>query len=447
MKFIYKVANIIVMPEKQDGQNQSRQYSKWNPLRWLDRKPPAPELTPVNNESVVLEVVGTPEERAKAKIVDLRTDQEHLIHFTDISILPIILQEGLRSHDDLSHVTLDSPSYRHGAVTQRNLEIQGKRGMELVSVYDPLKKGSELTNSYAVLSPSSSPHFDQNPHRGPVALLISRPKAIQQGILEHHDAYDSAQNEAYLRGGCKPTLFEGVVLHDEWERPYMQTIMSMRNGREIAFDLLQGSQFEVIRDYNEDNRRRFLSQSLNDSELDELRTRFNQLEPSVNELYIRLARSFGFDGMKNFNDFLPIEFSPGGRFSDRGPARIDISRHGPVKERKNLDAIRRKRQESITAGKEMALDDLAAQLTFFGMDGSKVKARSSVDEILNIMEKIVDGAQEMSNINNTLWIRYLEKLTGKGIDDVSLKDLLIGLCQQSAIPLYGTDGKVLWPEE
>lgn len=434
-------------------------------------------------------------ERAEAKITDLSTDRNQLVHFTDVELLPLILRDGLVSIQFARDVlSVDLPQGMKPMV-QEILDFEYNiPGFDMISVYDPsrepnilpvlwasaIKSGYDLQyNNQRTTLGILNGTAQEIRHSSDVALFLSGRLRATRKFTEY-PAFDLF--ETLLRRRVAPRDICGVAINPRCaETPMSST--AKRILRENYPD------YTNTGDANEGFalRERFLAAPCADGELEALRKDY----VTLTEEYKRLARYYGWsEGSEKPLAFCirywmkPYTISNMPDRSRRMFIRDDEK--SMTNSEHFLAQLENRLEELGELGHIVSLDDfnricasnklrtgvgllpprpapepIEIKPSFFDRifrrKASEVSAPSvpelTEEQRLNENQAVKEIVAAMENLvrvrrlryDNTFWIKYIEKTSGKPIHETTIRGFLEGLCKQYGLPLYDFNGKVLWP--
>lgn len=416
--------------------------------------------------------------KARAKVVDLSQDKEHLLHSTSLEMLPSILEDGIISimfaERRLNYHELPS---QFDPVAQYSMDVQDLRsgrnqlmGSDLISVYDLRTRPPGAETILDILNGRKFP-------TGVISLLISPSVATRR--VRGRPIF---QGESFLRRRVAPRDIDGVVIRSNY---FERSLSDLEQGILFQPDFGMGGSDEY-----ESIRQRFMAKHLHDPKLHDLFERALNNKSEMEKAYTDFMNLFGFMQQNPYRlerhfDQWPLpnalfDFSGGMNFDKR----TNRMRVGIGKERKddltNLELYIKNFKEEVAGLKEekdsVKFGDLVrifgmgtgivpekppekqptrrgGLLGLFGsplpqppQEPHPLEKEAPVDEIIGLMEKILDTRRTRLEQNPIVWRRYIETVAGKKIDNATLGDFVLGLCKQTGLPLYNEKGEVLWPK-
>lgn len=411
-------------------------------LRKYRRYFPGVDLTDLEKETKNVPFELTQEElqeaEAKRKIVDLSKDQEHLFHITNVALLPNILGEhgeGLVSIDFTKEALKAEPERGFDPHAQRDQAI-GVNGENLISISDPRFRSKDY-GEQTIASMGSGGLL------GMVGLIIS-PRLRGTKYFRGRPIWD---DEAFIKRRVRPADIEGIKA---------SYIPLKTSGQEIVKNILDSG--DRGRGGN-NHRYRFLHKPFADRELDALRESYEEVESKMYREIVDLATELGwhpemtkssyrnpiYDTLYMF-DFSSVISPKRGVDTERPYIGLDSTiNHFMQDTEKGIKSLKEAVEKAKASGEPVQLIPLLRRYLRGYSKLDWAQEPTSIDRTIGLIESVIETRKDRFQIEKQIWERYIEKLTGKPINEVTGQDFLMGICRQRAIPLYDEKGSVLWP--
>lgn len=399
-------------------------------------------------------------QKAREKIVDLSKDREHLLHGTFMEMLPLILRDGIFSHDYAQRTGLKLP-YQSNPVAQASSRRSGGGGFNLISVYDLTTiegNGKLLTVTDFIFRGSGDLPGVVSIWEGVMLMLSPHLRAVrntaEKGVVE---------GEIFLTERVFPDAFNGMIINSSYaHRPL----------RELDKHVLRGTStddfFSTVGRYDRSSfiRQYFLSKPFHQEDLDKLRDNFLAAQEKIWMHYRELAEMFNYNSERGGFVGNHVPFILDHRLGEGNYLHIDnqsgiMTAEADLVEAKKAAAELRKKGNEPTLAKiaeifQLHTEDISPPIPksikkWIFFKGKQARAEISplgnidINKAFAICDEVLQLRKARVVLDEVIWKRYVEEIVGKDVKGATNLDFLLGLCKHYGLPLYTTDAEVIWP--
>lgn len=390
-------------------------------------------------------------EKARKKIVDLTQPTGHFLHQPALELLPIVLKEGIVSHD-FARSAMGVDLGKVGPIQERN-EILGYKGLNYISV------------NWARKKPVVEVIKDPETAYAQVVMILISPKLEDTGkvggVPAHH------KDEWMIKTRISPRFFDGLVANQKFLDVPAKDLAEHLLFEGMEMDWKTGGRATSRRTTGL-ARQRFIEKYVEDLD-SSLTSSLKKAQAGLMDSYKKYATASGYNEeadevkvdrygnplyLQHINGAIDPIGTSGKYWRDDPDLRkkptflLGVDTPETLEAlRVNIDRVERPRIERL--GMETGKITIAAYSVnaepMFGPAEAKSRT-AKTEDLVALVESIYDQRKEIMEKHQQIWNKYVESVAGKPLDRATGKDFFSGLAKQSGIPLYDTEGKVIWPK-